>query len=188
MLGNTLLGERLKDLRTSIRYLASRKDLDAERIGIWGDSFVPVNPPRRVVDELTGWQVGPELQQQAEPLGGLLALLGALYEDRIRAVMVRRGLVAYLSILDDQFAYIPNDIIVPGILEVADVSDIAAALNPRHLLLEGLVDGRNRLVPEAALHTRLATVYDAYHAGRAHLLIRNRPETPAAIQWMLARL
>jgi cephalosporin-C deacetylase-like acetyl esterase len=134
MLGDTMLGARLKDLRTAIAYLASRPDLNASRIAVWGDSFSPPNPSHLLVDEIPGWQMGPELQQQAEPLGGLLALLAALYEDRIRAVAVRHGLASYLSILDDQFAYVPNDIIVPSILEVGDINDIAAALAPRALL------------------------------------------------------
>jgi len=38
MLGNSLLGDRLKDLRAVLRYLASRPDLDSQRMGLWGDS------------------------------------------------------------------------------------------------------------------------------------------------------
>ena len=35
----------------------------------------------------------------AEPLGGLLALFGALYEDDVKAVYVRGGLDGYQSVL-----------------------------------------------------------------------------------------
>ena len=45
MLGNTLLGARLKDARAVFRYLAARPDIDPARIALWGDSFAPVNPP-----------------------------------------------------------------------------------------------------------------------------------------------
>jgi cephalosporin-C deacetylase-like acetyl esterase len=188
MLGNTLLGARIKDLRTVLAYLRGRQDLDPQRIGLWGDSFVPVNPARLLLDEVPGWQIGPEIQQQAEPLGGLLAILGALYENSVRAVAVRHGLVAYLSILDDNFTYVPNDIIVPGILEVGDIADVAGALAPRPVLLEGLIDGRNRLAPEATLRGRLAPLYESYRASSGRLLVRTEAGTPNLAEWLLAHL
>ena len=146
MLGNTLLGARLKDLRTVVAYLSSRQDLNDKQIAVWGDFSAPQNPSRLLIDELPAWQIGPQIQYQAEPLGGLLAILTALYEEKVRAVGVRGGLASYVSMLDDAFTYVPGDVIVPGILEVADVSDITAALSPRPMLLQKMVDGRNRLV------------------------------------------
>jgi hypothetical protein len=151
MLGNTLLGARLKDLRTVIAWLHSRSDLDTRRLAIWGDTYAPANPARLLLDEMPGWQIGPVIQRQAEPLGGLLALLGALYEDDVRTVALKGGLVSYLSVLADNFAYVPNDVIVPGILEAGDLSDVAGALASRPLRLEGLVNGRNQAVPESDL-------------------------------------
>ena len=41
----------------------------------------------------------------------------------------------------------PSDAIVPGLLETADLADLAAALAPRRVLLTRMVDGSNRLVP-----------------------------------------
>jgi hypothetical protein len=188
MLGNTLLGARLKDLRTVLAYLSLRQELDPKRAALWGDSFVPVNPPRLLLEETRWWQVGPDIQHQGEPLGGLLALLGALYEDNVRAAAARQGLVGYLSILESPFANVPYDIVVPGVFDAGDVGDLAAGLAPRPLLLEAQVDGRNRLVPQTALSTRLASVYDAYRTRRDHLLIRSRQGTPTAARWLLAHL
>ncbi len=119
MLGNTLLGARLKDLRTVVAYVASRQDLNGEQMAVWGDSSMPQNPARLLVDELPAWQISPQIQNQAEPLGGLLAILTGLYESKVRAIAVRGGLSSYLSMLDDSFTYVPGDIVVPGILEVA---------------------------------------------------------------------
>jgi hypothetical protein len=189
MLGETLLGRRLKDLRTVFAYLDSRHDLDSRRIGVWGDSFVPANPAHLLLDELPQWHVGPEIERQAEPLGGLLALLSALYEDRVRAVAVHSGLVSYLSILDNRFAYVPQDIIIPGILEMGDLPDVAAMLAPRPLFLEGLVDGRNRSLPEALLQQQLEPLFAAYKkAGAAppDLLVKQADES--LVQWFLAHL
>jgi dienelactone hydrolase len=188
MLGNTLLGARLKDLRSVLSYLSGRPDLDGQKLALWGDSFAPVNPPRFVLDELIGWQIGPEIEYQAEPLGGLLALLGGLYEDKVNAIAARRGLVAYSSVLEDQFAYVPNDVIVPGILEVADVADIAAALSPRPLLIESFVDGRNRVVREAELHERFAQVFQSYREAPSQLRIRSQEQEPGLAEWLAQKL
>ncbi|MBI3694089.1 MAG: acetylxylan esterase [Acidobacteria bacterium] len=183
MLGNTMLGARLKDLRTVLAYLTRRPDLDTRRIAVWGDSVTPVNPSRLVLDELPWWQVGPQIQQQAEPLGGLLAILGALYEPDVHAVAVRRGLVGYLSILEDRFAYVPADVMVPGALEAGDIGDLAAALAPRPLLLEGLVDGRNRAASDSALRGHLAPVYDVYRDA-----VRPSGARPGVVEWLRTRL
>jgi hypothetical protein len=188
MLGNTLLGARLKDLRSALAYLSARPDVDGQKLALWGDSFTPVNPPRFVLDELIGWQIGPQIEYQAEPLGGLLALLGGLYEDKVCAMAARRGLVAYASVLEDQFAYVPNDIVVPGILEVADVADIAAALSPRPLLLEDFVDGRNRVVREAGLRGRFAQVFQSYREAPSQLRIRSEGQEPSLARWLAQEL
>ena len=145
MLGQTLLGSRLRDLRSVLRYLRTRPDLDPARFALWGDSFAPVNPPD-LRDPLLGEGEPPN---QSEPLGGLLALLGALYEEGIAVVAARNTLPGYLSVLADAYCYVPHDAIVPGALTAGDLCDIAAALAPRPLRIEGLVDGRNRRLPDA---------------------------------------
>jgi hypothetical protein len=189
MLGETLLGRRLKDLRTVLSYLEGRRDLDPQRVGLWGDSFTPVNPARLMLDEQPHWQIGPEIEQQAEPLGGLLALLGATYDYRVKAIAVRRGLADYLSVLNDRFTHVPLDIIVPGILEVGDIADVASTLAPRALLVEDLVDGRNRLVPETVLQGRLEPLYKAYReTSPAALSIRSGQSTSNLVEWLLAHL
>jgi hypothetical protein len=179
----------LKDVRSVFAYLGTRQDLDSQRIGVWGDSFVPANPPHLSLDELPQWQVGPDIERQAEPLGGLLALLSALYEDRVRAVAVRNGLVSYLSILDDRFTYVPQDIIVPGILQIGDLPDVAAVLAPRPLLLEGLVDGRNRLVSQDILESQLERILGAYKKSvPSALSIRAKQTTADLADWFFSHL
>jgi hypothetical protein len=156
MLGNTLLGARLKDLRSVLSYVEARPEIDPRRIALWGDGLTPPNPDGMALDELPNWQIGPQIQQQSEPLGGLLALLGALYEANIHAVAVEGGLDSYLSILEDQFAYVPSDVIVPGILEAGDIGDVARALAPSPVLLENMRDGRNRVAGHAVEAPKLA--------------------------------
>lgn len=150
MLGGTMLGTRLKDVRTVFHYLASRPDIDPAKIALWGDSFAEANSDDFVFDQSEMQESGPFAQHQAEPMGALLALLTGLYEDRVAAVAARGGLASFLSVLEDRFCHAPQDVIVPGILEVADVADIVAALNARPVLLERFVDGRNRIARHAS--------------------------------------
>jgi len=155
MLGNTLIGAQLKDIRTLLTHLTGRTDVDGKRIVAWGDSFAPVNPRTMLVDESLNMPAGPQIQYQAEPAGPLLAMLAALYDGRVRAAATRRGLVSFLSVLDDRFAYVPQDAIVPGMLEAGDMSDIEKALSCPLLKLES-VDGRNRLVGALARENEAA--------------------------------
>ncbi len=165
MLANTLLGARLKDARTIFKYLSGRTDIDPKRIVVWGDSFAPVNPRGMLFDKSPTQPAGPQIPQ-AEPLGSLLALMTALYEPEVAAVATRRGLASFLSVLDDRFTYVPLDVIVPGILEAGDLSDITAAIAPRPVLIQAAVDGRNRpltlteLKGKAAPRTSNATIGD----------------------------
>ena len=185
MLGNTLLGAQLKDARTVFTYLVRRPDIDAQRMALWGDSFAGVNPERILPYESLNVRLGPRPLHQAEPLGGLLALLTALYEQGARAVAVRGGLSSYLSVLQDRFCYVPLDVVVPAILEAGDIPGVVAALAPRALLLEGLVDGRNRAVTAAQSPAEMAPALTAYRSLPSRLLIRERPGEPALAPWLI---
>ncbi len=188
MLGETLLGRRLKDLRTVLAYLERRPDLDSQRIGLWGESLTPVNSPQLAPDELPLWQVGPQLQQQGEPLGGLLAILGALYDPSVRAVAVRNGLISYDSLLDDAFAYIPADVVVPGLLEAGDLADVEGTLSPVPILLEDPIDARNRLVAVQDTKNKIQPTYDAYSKVSANLAVRSGEGHSKVSEWLAAHL
>jgi dienelactone hydrolase len=143
MLGRTLLGLRMRDLRSVLRHLRGRAELDPKRIALWGDSFAPVNAADRRVELPLEAEGQPDL---AEPLGGLAALFVALLEKEVTSVYARGGLASYRSILDSPFCAVPYDAILPGVLKVGDLPDVAAAISPRPLRLEGRVDGLNRRV------------------------------------------
>jgi dienelactone hydrolase len=188
MLGETLAGRRLKDLRTVLAYVEQRPDLDVEHLALWGESLMPVNGARIVPDELPLWQVGPQIQQQGEPLGGLLAVLGALYEPKVGAVAIRGGLASYASILDDAFVYVPADITVPGFLEAGDLADVEAVLAPKPMLLENSIDGKNRVVPEHDLRGPLEPLYGAYREALGNLSVHSGQEPSQIAEWLLAHL
>jgi cephalosporin-C deacetylase-like acetyl esterase len=186
MLGDTMLGARLKDARSVVRYLSGRGDVDSKRIVLWGDSFADVNPHNMELYQSLDQQPGPVVNHQSEPLGSLLALLTALYEDNVEAVAARRGLISYRSILDDRFCYVPQDVIVPGILEVTDISDIVASLAPRGLLIEGFVDGRDRVASESDLKVEFDAARMAYRSAASQLVIREKAGEPGLAAWLIA--
>jgi hypothetical protein len=165
MLGRTLTGLRLKDTRTVFRWLARRSDTDPNSIALWGDSFSEPNAPIFQFDQSPGQQAGPVSQRQAEPLGPFLAVLTALYEDNITAVAASGGLVSFISVLEDRFCHIPQDVIVPGFLELTDLGEIVSLIAPRPLLLEKMVDGRNKQVS-------LKTMEKEYGTRTSSLILR----------------
>jgi len=186
MMGETMLGMRLRDLRTVLVYLRSRQDIDSGRFGLWGDSFYPPNPEHLLLNESPQWQIGPEIEQHAEPLGGLLAVLGGLYENDARTIAVQGGLVSFSSMLESNFGYVPQDVVVPGILEAGDIADVEATLAPRPLLLAGMVDGLDRLLPQEDLERQLQPVFSAYgKAASGTLSIQAGASHPDIANWFL---
>jgi hypothetical protein len=173
------VGARIKDVRTVFHYLASRPDIDPAQISLWGDSFAPTNSDDFAFDQSAMQNPGPFAQRQSEPMGALVALLAGLYEDRLAAIAARGGLVSFLSVLEDRFCHVPQDVIVPGILEAADIADIVASQTSRPILLEGFVDGRNKLARDARLRSEYAP---ALKASR-NLVVRDTPGETTLPAW-----
>jgi dienelactone hydrolase len=188
MLGRTLLGARLRDLRAVLGYLRGRADLDAGRVALWGDSFAPVNAADRDVRVPLDAEDMPDL---AEPLGGLLTLFGALFEDDVQAVYARGGLASYRSLLTSPFGYVPHDALVPGAFTAGDLSFVAASLAPRPLRLESLVDGLNRKVSAEALAKVFEPAREAYRSADAPDSLRLGADAAPGgnvAEWLLARV
>jgi cephalosporin-C deacetylase-like acetyl esterase len=188
MLGRTLLGDRLRDLRAVLAYLRNRDDLDSGRVALWGESFASVNPNDREVRVPLDAEDQPNL---AEPLGGSVVLFAALFEEDIRAVYARGGLTGYRSLLESPFFYVPHDALVPGALTAGDLADVAGALAPRPLKLDGLVDGLNRRVSKDALRRTYEPARAAYRLAtlpdRLSLASNAAAESDVAV-WMLEQV
>ncbi|MEX1097553.1 MAG: hypothetical protein WED34_16020 [Planctomycetales bacterium] len=186
MLGGTLVGARLRDLRSVIAHLGTRSDV--QRVGVWGDSFAEVNPSEANLHVPHGVSPRPA---ECEPLGGMLALLTALFDDAVSVVAVHRGLCDFASLLDGQFVYVPFDAVVPGVLEAGDLPDLAAAAAPRALWMSGLVDGLNRELSSAAASERCDRVVKAYgeqdRGDRLFLRPTGRPDAQFA-DWLQKRM
>jgi hypothetical protein len=182
LFGETLLGQRLRDLRCVMAYLRTRSDLDGKRITLWGDSFAPRNSEKtrfEVPHGVDGWPT------HAEPLGGLLGLLGALYED-VHAVFVSGGLTSYRSVLGHFAVLVPHGDCVPGALTAGDLCDLAGAIALRPLHLENVVDHLNRPASEAVVRKEYAPTIKSY-ADRPKALSFSDKQTSAAA-WILRQL
>lgn len=183
LFGETLLGQRLRDLRSVLAYLRERRDVDAKRIALWGDAFAPPNPADtdfKVPRNVEGRPRGPE------PLGGQLALFGALFEDDIRAVYLAGGLSSHHGVLTHFSVLIPHNSSVPGALTAGDLCDLAGSLAPRPLRLEALVDHLNRPVPAAEAKKQYEPAVQGYTAAPQALSFADGRSSPAA--WLLEQV
>jgi len=185
MLGGTMVGARLRDLRSVLRYLRTRGDVDPARIAIWGDSFSEPNPADRRFAVPRHMDDRPRC---SEPLGGLLALLTPLFEEDVAAVYVRGGLSDFHGVLAQQFVYVPADAVVPGALKAGDLPDLAAGLAPCPLRLDETADAYNRrLAPEAA-RAIYRPAADSYTNARAGEQLSIGTSSVPAVAWLLRQL
>jgi len=186
MLGQPLLGSRLRDLRTVVAYLKQRPGLDPQRIAVYGDSFAASNP--RDVDLAVPLGID-EIPKQSEPLGGFLSLLLALFEDDVKCIYASGGLLSFSSVLTSPFSYLPFDVVVPGVVEAGDLQILLAALAPLPVMLEGMVDGQNRLAEEGMAHDVFAMAFDSYKRHAQRFVVNQKvSESEAKVEWLLNAL
>jgi dienelactone hydrolase len=187
MLGQTLVGSRLKDLRTVLAVLRKREDIDSARIAVWGDSLAAVNGSNDPVDVPLGIDYEP---RRSEPMGHMLALLAGLYEEDVAAIVAARGgLLGFGVMLESGTCHFPHDIVVPGAVTAGDLSDLAAIAAPRPLLISGLVNGVNRRVSMNAANSAYMPARSAYEAAEAggRLELRQAAEPDAKFAHWLVR-
>lgn len=187
-LGESLVSSRVRDLRSIIAYLSTQEAVDQGRIILWGDSLAAINTGSVKVVVPFDADPFPEL---GEPLGGVVALLGALFEPHIRAIYIHGGLTGYASLLDEPFFYQSADSIIPGLLSVADLCDLVAALAPRPLLMEALVDSCNRRASRVEVEKIFCVARTTYQrtGEPERLRIDVEPNTVNdTVAWLLAAL
>jgi cephalosporin-C deacetylase-like acetyl esterase len=104
LVGRTMLGMQVSDLLSAYRYLSSRSDVDAERIGVFGKGN-----------------------------GGVVGLFAAALEPRLRKTVCEGSLLSYLAMARAKYHHNLVQLIVPGVLKDFDLPDLAAAVAPRAL-------------------------------------------------------
>jgi cephalosporin-C deacetylase-like acetyl esterase len=154
MLGETVLGSQLRDLRSVLTWLRKRPEVDASRTVVYGDSFAPVNAADAIL------KVPLDLPQPrlAEPAGAALALLAGLFEPELAGVVARGGLLDYGAVFESPFIHLPFDAMVPGAAACGDLPLVAKTIADRPLWLSKLVDGRNRKASSKEIDARYGEV------------------------------
>jgi cephalosporin-C deacetylase-like acetyl esterase len=129
ILGQPVLGAQLRDLRTVLRWLASRDGIDGKKLAVWGDSFTPTNPAGTKLNVPLD---APNYPTISEPGATTLALLAGLYEDGVTAVYTRGGYRSQAAILEHRWmVFVPHDAIVPGAGHGGDLGSVTAALGAK---------------------------------------------------------
>ncbi len=185
MLGGTILGARLRDMRNVVKCLRSDSRFDGKKLALWGDSFAPANPPELELAIPEGIDKSPA---SIEPLGGLLSVLTALYEDDIKAVAIHHGLSSYASVLAGPRTYLPQEMLIPDAIGQGDISTLLAGIAPTPLRMWQLRNGMNQAVADESLPMLYADVVKTYagtNASRQFQLGRQTEEGLAA--WFVAQ-
>jgi cephalosporin-C deacetylase-like acetyl esterase len=111
ILGQPVIGSQLRDLRTVIRWLQSRENVDPGKLAVWGDSFAKTNPDYgRFAVPLDA----PDLPRYAEPGGALLAALAKLAEPGVALAYAGGGTAFSHDLLESPYLYVPHDAVIPG--------------------------------------------------------------------------
>lgn len=135
LLGQTMIGWRTYDVMRTIDWIATRKELDADRVGCMGISG-----------------------------GGTVTLFAAASEPRIRAAFASCSLNTFRDSIMSVSHRIDN--YVPGILNWAEMYDVAGLIAPRPFFAES--GERDPIFPIAASRTSFAHVkriYEMFGAG-----------------------
>ena len=161
--GSNMPAAQLKDLRTAIYALASRKDIDSKKIALWGEGFTTSNGNSKdqdIFQETNTIQASPTPHTMVEPMGAWLSLLAGLYPVTVdsekvipKAILIRGGIASFLDIVKSDSYYVPLDAIIPGLVRTADVTDVINAVITEKITLiaEDMRDARNRRFTKESL-------------------------------------
>jgi hypothetical protein len=154
MLGQTVVGRHVRDVRTVTKYLRGRPSFATSIITLFGDGLVPAN----AADLAAAAPLDAEkLPAASEPQGALVSLLVGLYDDSIALVFAGGALPTFTSILDEPYFYYPHDGVVPGMAARVDIADLLVAQSAEVYLFD-CRDGANRRISAARRDELSATV------------------------------
>jgi dienelactone hydrolase len=150
MLGRTMLGRQLSDIRTTMAWLRTRPDVNGRSFQLWGESFISPNAKSALFRQPR--DDDQALPAPSEPQAALLALLAGLFEDDVVAIDAAGGIASWRLLLQGYLVLMAYDANVPGVLTAGDISDLASGQRGiTKIMLSRMVDGLNRKVSDEAL-------------------------------------
>jgi cephalosporin-C deacetylase-like acetyl esterase len=149
LVNRTLVGMQVEDLLATFDALASREDVDPDRIAVLGKGH-----------------------------GALLALFLSVAEPRVEKIALERMVLSYMEIARARYHEDLTAAIVPGVLRDFDLPDLAAALAPRRLWIVDPHSPTQSLLSTDRTRSEYAAVLRAYAnaQGTAELRALHRPE------------
>jgi cephalosporin-C deacetylase-like acetyl esterase len=147
ILSRPLLGMRVGDALGVVRYLRTRPDVDPKRVAMVG----------------RGW-------------AGVTALFAASLDAEISATAVEAVPASYGALAKAELYEQPAYILLPGVLQDFDLTDVFAALAPRPLLVLNPQDPLTRKMVEQESFAAFEPVRTAYEAAKASSAFRLKVE------------
>ncbi len=150
LLGKTLVAMRAEDIQCGADLLASRAEVDAERI--------------------YGMGVG----------GGAVPLLHqAVFDNRLKKIILQEGLVSYGMAESYKIQRGIFESIIPGVLKEYDLPDLVAVLAPRPVWVIDATDPLGNRVAIEKVRSEYAEAMDAYKLSGAADALRIQVTEPA---------
>ena len=131
ILGQPVISAQLRDLRTVIHWLQSRKDIDGKKVAVWGDSFAKVNDERRSIRCAarcaklaavcrTGWGIACRRWP-------------AVFEENVLLYVSRRiGFAFKVDLWESPYLYLPHEFVLPMPGTACDETDPTGVGLVRH--------------------------------------------------------
>ena len=141
MTGDLRITGQLRDIQSVLDWLKKESSPAIPRFLLWGDS------PSNTIPDHTNFNLPRDddsiLPMQPEPLGGLLALFSALFNDDVKTITIKGGLASFASALNHHLVQIPHETVIPGIFSMGDIPLLINSLGTRTIFLDQMVDGLN---------------------------------------------
>ncbi|MBX3398161.1 MAG: hypothetical protein KF873_05435 [Gemmataceae bacterium] len=126
MHGDPLLAGQLRDLRAVLGWLRKHDAIDGKAPILWGDSLAKANEPNASI--AIPRDDDAALPPACEPMGGLLAILGQLYEEDVKAIHLRGAPLRLSSLGRSHLVLFPHDALVPGAAHTGDLPELLTVL------------------------------------------------------------
>jgi cephalosporin-C deacetylase-like acetyl esterase len=127
LVGKSIIGLRIDDAIRAVDWLASRRDVDPGSITVYGS--------------------GPQ---------GMVALHAAVLDSRISRVVAANTLAAYRMIVDQPVHRNVSEIVIPGVLQHYDTSDLLTAIYPRPVIFLSPQDAMGAAVRVSEFRTAIS--------------------------------
>jgi hypothetical protein len=127
LVGKSIIGLRIDDTIRAVNWLSSRRDVDRNAITVYGSGSL-----------------------------GMVALHAAVLDSRISKVVVANTLTSYRMIVDQPLHRNVSEIVIPGVLQHYDTSDLLTATYPRPVVYVSPLDALGDEVRVANFRTAIS--------------------------------